>query len=97
MPSAEATWRRRRFLVPTPDQHRREVSARRLLDRLRSRTARNEAVGILQIWNICEQQQARDQLLADNGATGQDAEASRMIAFVNAAADKRSDPDARWD
>jgi hypothetical protein len=84
-------------LVPAPNQNRREESARRLLDRMRLRTALNEGVGILQVWNVCEQQQARDQLRADNGAAGQDAEADRMIAVVDAAAENRTDPDANWD
>jgi hypothetical protein len=83
--------------VATPDQPPREASACRLLTRLRHRTALNEGVGILQVWNTCEQQQARDQLLADNGTSGQDAEASRMIALVNAVADNSTDPDAHWD
>ncbi|MFL6124801.1 hypothetical protein [Actinophytocola sp.] len=83
--------------MPLPDRHRREESARRLLDRLRLRTALNEGVGILQVWNVCEQQQARDQLLADNGAAGQDAEADRMIAAIDAVAEDRADPDANWD
>lgn len=84
-------------LVPMPNQNRREETARRLLDRMRLRTALNEAVGILQVWHVCEQQQARDHLLTDNGAAGQDAEADRMIAVVDAAADNREDPDATWD
>jgi hypothetical protein len=75
----------------------REASARRLLTRLRLRTALNEGVGILQTWNLCEQQEARAQLLSEHGSAGQDAEADRMIAFVNATADGRTDPDARWD
>lgn len=83
--------------MATPDQHPREASARRLLTRLRLRTALNEGVGILQVWNTCGQQQARDQLLADNGTAGQDAEAGRMIALVNATADNSADPDAQWD
>lgn len=83
--------------MSTPDRHRREESARRLPNRIRLRTALNEGVGILQIWNACEQQQARDQLRTDNGTCGQDAEANRMIAVVDAAADNRADPDAAWD
>jgi hypothetical protein len=63
---------------------------------MRLRTALNEGVGILQVWQVCEQQQARDRLLTDNGTSGQDAEADRMIAVVNAAADNRADPDATW-
>jgi hypothetical protein len=84
-------------LVPTPDQHRGEEPACRLLDQMRLRTALNEGVGILQVWNACEQRQAREQLLTDNGSSGQDAEADRMIAVVNAAADHSADPDANWD
>ncbi len=83
--------------MPTPDRHRRAEAARLLLERLRLRTALNEGVGILQVWNVCPQQQARAQLLADNGAAGQDAEANRMIAVVDAVADNRADPDADWD
>jgi hypothetical protein len=82
--------------VPMPNQHRRDESAHRLLDRMRLRTSLNEGVGILQVWKVCEQQQAREQLLADNGASGQDAEVDRMIAVVDAAADNRADPDATW-
>ena len=82
--------------MPMPNQRHREESARRLLGRMRLRAALNEGVGILQVWNVCEQKQARDQLLADNGPSGQDAEADRMIAVVDAAADNRADPDATW-
>ncbi|MFC0111478.1 hypothetical protein [Kibdelosporangium aridum] len=75
----------------------REASARRLLTRLRQRTALNEGVGILQAWNLCQQQEARDRLLSEHGRAGQDAEADRMIAFVDATANRRADPDAHWD
>lgn len=75
----------------------REASARRLLSRLRQRTELNEGVGILQSWNVCDQQDARDQLLSQHGRSGQDAEAHRMIAFIDATANRRTDPDATWD
>jgi hypothetical protein len=75
----------------------REASARRLLTRLRLRTALNEGVGILQSWNVCQQQEARDKLLSEHGNAGQDAEADRMIAVIDATASNRTDPDARWD
>jgi hypothetical protein len=81
----------------TPDQNTRERAAHQLLHRLEQRTALNEGIGILQTWNDCEQQQARDQLRTDNGVTGQNAEADRMIAVVNATADDTADPDAHWD
>jgi hypothetical protein len=67
------------------------------LRRLQQRTTLNEGIGILQSWNDCEQQQARDQLITDNGSPGQNAEANRMIAVVNATADDTADPDAAWD
>lgn len=72
------------------------ASARRVLARVTLRTTLNEGVGILQAWNICEQRQARDELLAEHGRAGQDAEAQRMIAVVDATANGRADPDARW-
>jgi hypothetical protein len=75
----------------------REASARRLLARLKLRATLNEGVGILQAWNVCPQQEARDRLLFEHGSVGQDAEADRMIAFVDATANGLADPDARWD
>jgi hypothetical protein len=75
----------------------REAAAGRLVERLLLRAELNNGVGILQVWNVCGQQQARTDLVADHGQTGQDGEARRMIAVVNAAADGRADPDARWD
>jgi hypothetical protein len=83
--------------MSTPDQDARERAARRVLRRTQQRSTLNEGIGILQTWNDCEQQQARDQLRADNGSTGQNAEADRMIAVVNATADPDADPDAGWD
>lgn len=74
----------------------RAASARRLLARLALRTRRNEGVGILQAWHICARQQARDEL-AEHGRAEQDTEAQRMIAVVDATANGRADPDARWD
>jgi hypothetical protein len=73
----------------------RERTARCLLGRLGRRAARDEGVGIRQAWQSCERQQARDDLLAEHGSLGQDAEANRMITAVDAAADRRTDPD--WD
>ncbi|MBB4912766.1 hypothetical protein [Actinophytocola algeriensis] len=83
--------------MSTPDQAAREQAARRVLHRLQQRTTLNEGIGILQTWNDCEQQQARDQLRTDNGSNGQNVEADRMIAVVNATADATTDPDADWD
>ncbi|SES19001.1 hypothetical protein SAMN05216188_12592 [Lentzea xinjiangensis] len=75
----------------------REAAAQRITERLRLRAGLSEGVGILQVWNDCCQQEARDRLLASHGHGGQDAEAARMIAVVDAAADGRADPDAGWD
>lgn len=74
-----------------------EASAQRLLIRLAERTALQEGVGILQVWNVCEQRQARAQLLAEHGRRGQDAEANRMIEAVDSVADGRADPSAPWE
>jgi hypothetical protein len=71
----------------------RAVSARRLQERMRLRTALHEGVGILRVWHICGQEHARDQL---DVAEGRDVEAARVIAAVNAAAEDRADPDATW-
>jgi hypothetical protein len=68
-----------------------------LLARLRQRAAVSEAVGILQVWHACGQQQARADLYAEFRASGPSGEAARIIAVVDAAADGRADPDATWD
>jgi hypothetical protein len=75
----------------------RERTARHLLERMQRRTTLSEGVGILQVWRSYRQQQARDELYAKHGGTGQGAEACRMIAVVDAAADSRADPEASWD
>jgi hypothetical protein len=76
--------------------HGQEQAARRLLERTAQRAALNEAVGILQAWQACGRQQARDDLDHAHGLAGQDAEARRVIAVVDAAADGRADPDGDW-
>lgn len=72
----------------------RAESAWRLQERMRLRTMLHEGVGILRVWHLCGQQHASDQL---DVPEGRDAEAARVIAVVNAAADGRADPDATWD
>ena len=74
----------------------REMTARRLADALRLRAELNEGVGIRQVWQVCGPSQARADLRAEYGDAGQGAEARRMIAAVDAAADHRSDPDVGW-
>lgn len=75
----------------------RESTAGRLVERMRLRTELNEGIGIRQVWRVCGQSQARDELRAEHGDAGQGAAARRMIAAVDAAADRRADPDVRWD
>ncbi|MGC7095233.1 hypothetical protein ACPZ19_11250 [Amycolatopsis lurida] len=75
----------------------REKAAHLLVERVRRRAALNEAVGIMQVWRDCGQQEARDGLEAEHGAGGQQVEARRMIAAVNRDARGRADPDAGWD
>jgi hypothetical protein len=75
----------------------REAAARRLLERLRQRVVLSEGVGILQTWHLCGQQEARDDLRAVHGRAGQDTEATRIVAVVDADADGRMDPDGRWE
>lgn len=79
----------------SPDGH--EEAARRLVERVQRRIALNEAVGIMQTWRDCGQQEARDDLRGSHGVAGQQVEADRMIAVVNADARNRDDPDAGWD
>jgi hypothetical protein len=75
----------------------RQRAAQLLLWELRRRSALSEGVGILQVWQICGSRQARTDLLAEHGRRDQNAEADRMIAVVDAAAEGRSDPDVSWD
>lgn len=79
-----------------PEQ-RWEAAARSLVERMLRRAELNEAIGILQVWRGCGEQQARDDMHTDHGTAGQQAEASRMIAVVNADANGRADPDVRWE
>ncbi|WP_290056841.1 hypothetical protein [Amycolatopsis solani] len=84
--------------APAPGSGSRpEEAARRLLARTELRAAANEAVGILQVWYACRREQARDELDVTGTAAGQEVEARRIIAVVDAAANGRADPDAGWD
>ncbi|CCH31831.1 hypothetical protein ABZ816_25850 [Actinosynnema sp. NPDC047251] len=77
-----------------PSEQAREAEARRVVDRMLRRAALHEAIGILQVWNSCGPQQARDDL---HHSTSQDTEAHRVIAAVDATADGRDDPDLSWE
>ena len=83
--------------MPGRSEEERENAARSLVERVRRRAELNEAIGILQAWSGCGEQQARSDMHAHHGISGQHVEASRMIAVVNADADGRADPDVRWE
>ncbi|MEV4150097.1 hypothetical protein AB0J40_41020 [Amycolatopsis sp. NPDC049691] len=74
-----------------------EQAAHRLLSHLMQRTAASEAVGILQVWHAYPREQARDDLDVTGTPAGREAEARRIIAVVDNAADARADRDAHWD
>lgn len=81
---------------PSPGSGPRpEDAARRLLARTELRAAENEAVGVLQVWHACRREEARDELDVTGTAAGQEVEARRIIAVVDADAHGRADPD--WD
>lgn len=79
---------------PLPPDHRATL-ARRLAAALTRRAALNEGIGVLQSWHSCSSGQARRDLYETYGPSGQNAEAARVVAVVNAAAQPHSDPD--WD
>jgi hypothetical protein len=83
--------------TPSTSDRWREETAGRLLGDVHRRASLGEAIGILQVWRDCGRQQARDDLHTDHGTSGQDNEATRVIAVVNATAQGRADPDATWD
>jgi hypothetical protein len=74
-----------------------EKSAWILLERVRTRTASNRAIGILQVRECCGRQQASDDLRDRFSRGGDDSDAARMIASIDADAEGTADPDARWD
>jgi hypothetical protein len=69
--------------------------AGRIAHAMADRAAMSEAVGIMRSWHRCDTAQARQNLADNSGADGQDAEAARVAAIVDAQADGRTDPD--WD
>lgn len=72
-----------------------EAAGRLLLDNLARGAARAEGVGILRSWRNCSTGQARRDLYGEHGSHGQDAEAARLAAVVDADARGRADPDWR--
>jgi hypothetical protein len=77
------------------DPVRAARAASRLSDALQRRATLDEGVGVLQAWTGGTAGTARRELVQDFGFDGQDIEAARMIAIVNATADPNADPD--WD
>lgn len=83
----------------------RMARARRVLESLARRVTEDEAVGVLGCWWHCSSGQARAELHARYGPPGGDAdlepgasrgvhaEATRIVAVTNAAADGRADPE----
>lgn len=67
--------------------------ARRLLDDVDRRAALDEGIGVLVAQEQSNGQTARRHLLDTHGLLGQDAEAARLVAIVNATAEGRADPD----
>ncbi|WP_091672831.1 hypothetical protein [Amycolatopsis marina] len=73
----------------------REELARRVLARADSRANLDDYVGIQQSAEGGAAEDIRKDLYAEYGRTGQHAEAERVVAMVNLAADEQADPD--WD
>lgn len=73
-----------------------EELARSVLRALHGRVAREEAVGVLQSWQRCDMGEARRTLADGKGGAsrlGQDSEAARVAAIIEADARGRADPD----
>ncbi|WP_116047673.1 hypothetical protein [Amycolatopsis palatopharyngis] len=70
-----------------------EELARRVLNRANSRANLDDYVGVRQATCGDGAADIRGDLFAEYGGNGQDAEAERVVAMVNAAADERADPD----
>ncbi len=71
----------------------RTALAARMVTALSRRTALEEAVGVVRCWHDCGTAQARRDLVDQDGVAGQDAQAARVVAIVDADADGRADPD----
>jgi hypothetical protein len=69
--------------------------AGRLAQGLARRAMVAEAVGVMRCWQRCDTAQARRTLTENAGSDGQDAEAVRVVAIVDAQADGCADPE--WD
>lgn len=85
-----------------PSDEAQTVQARRVLEALAQRTTLDEAIGVLRCWWQCSATQARSELEArydrrsgdaPGGSPDMTAEVTRVVAVVNAAADRCADPD----
>ncbi|MER7864041.1 hypothetical protein ABTX61_33385 [Amycolatopsis japonica] len=76
---------------------RQEAAARSLVEQVRVRAAMNRAVGILRVWRSCDRDQARDHLRNFSRPAAEVSEADRLATIVDGAADRRTDPELRWD
>lgn len=83
------------MIFPTEYGAQQIAMAGRIADALAQRAAMSEAVGIMRSWQGCGSAQARQDIADNSGADGQNAEAARVVAIVDAQADGRTDPD--WD
>jgi hypothetical protein len=84
-------------MTSAADHEARQLAvAGRIVHAMARRAAMSEAIGIVRCWQGCDAMQARRDLVDNGGDTaGQDAEAARVAALVDAMAERRADPD--WD
>lgn len=80
-------------MVPSVPYDTAHAAARSLRVSLTARTTIGEAVGVLRDWHGCDAEEALRVLTGDAGATGVGAEAVRVAAVVDAAAEGGTDPD----
>jgi hypothetical protein len=80
-------------MTPAGHDQDRTALAERMVAAVSRRAELDEAVGVFRCWHVCDAVQARRDLVDDGGTAGQDAEAARVVALVNAQAEGRADPD----
>jgi hypothetical protein len=82
--------------MTSPDRDAEQLAvAGRLVHAVVRRATVAEAVGVMRCWQRCDTTQARRTLTENVGCEGQEAEAVRMAAIIDALADGRTDPE--WD
>jgi len=80
-------------MSPTEHERYRTALASRMVAAVSRRADLEEAVGVFRCWHVCGAAQARQDLVDGGGMAGQDAEAARVVAIVDAQAEGRADPD----